>query len=176
MADLAHDFALDCTKLTAEVVSAFISNNSIQASALPELLRNVHATFLSLTTGRNDSSGAERTEQLTPAQIRKSIKPDALISFEDGKSYKSLKRHLTKLGMTPNDYRQKYGLPVDYPMVSASYSAQRSELARSLGLGQRRRKANQTPATASEKPGAEESSPAHEKSKRAGRPRKATAA
>ncbi len=76
----------------------------------------------------------------TPHQIRKSIQPDHLVSFEDGKSYKTLKRHLTRLGLTSDEYRQKWGLPHDYPMVAASYSERRSELARSAGLGQHRKK------------------------------------
>ena len=76
----------------------------------------------------------------TPAQIRKSVTPDALISFIDGKPYKTLRRHLTLRGLTPEQYRAKWGLAPDYPMTSASYSEQRSELARALGLGQQRRK------------------------------------
>ena len=82
---------------------------------------------------------ADQIEKPTPAQIKKSITPDALISFEDGKSYKTLRRHLTLRGLTPEAYRAKYGLSADYPMTAASYSAQRSELARALGLGNSRK-------------------------------------
>ena len=78
-------------------------------------------------------------EKLSAAEVRKSIKPDGLVSFIDGKSYKTLKRHVTGHGLTSADYRAKFGLPHDYPMVAASYAAQRSELARKLGLGQARR-------------------------------------
>ena len=77
-----------------------------------------------------------RSERPTPAQIRKSIRPDGLVSFIDGKSYKTLKRHLTKHGLDPQSYRDRFGLPSDYPTTSANYSAQRSALAKSLGLGQ----------------------------------------
>jgi len=81
----------------------------------------------------------DSVEKPTAAQIKKSITPDGLVSFEDGKSYKTLRRHLTIRGLTPEAYRAKYGLPVDYPMTAPSYSAQRSALAKSLGLGQFRR-------------------------------------
>ena len=99
--------------------------------------------------------GKEKTiehapEKMTPGQVKKSITPDGIVSFVDGKTYKTMKRHLTLHGLTPESYRAKYGLPVNYPIVSAAYSAQRSELARSLGLGQQRRKAIQKDAAADE--------------------------
>jgi predicted transcriptional regulator len=128
----------DYVALTSEVVSAYVSNNSIRPADLPELLSSVHAALSALTQG--GATDAVPVGKLTPAQIRKSITPDALISFEDGKLYKTLGRHLTIRGLTPEAYREKWGLPRDYPMVAASYSAQRSALAKSLGLGHKRRK------------------------------------
>ncbi|WP_236960559.1 MucR family transcriptional regulator [Methylobacterium durans] len=120
--------------LTAEIVSAFVSNNSVPAAELPALLASVHGTLKGLARGTSQAS-ADEVEKPTPAQIRKSVTPDALISFIDGKPYKALKRHLTRHGLDPYSYRQRYGLPADYPMVAASYAAQRSELARATGLG-----------------------------------------
>jgi predicted transcriptional regulator len=127
----------DITELAAEVVAAYVKNNSVSPSELPKLLTNVYAALNGLATGHSASAPAAETavEKATPAQIRKSITPDALISFVDGKPYKTLKRHLGKHGLDPHSYRQRYGLPNDYPMVTASYTAQRSALAKSIGLG-----------------------------------------
>ncbi|WP_283205814.1 MucR family transcriptional regulator [Methylobacterium cerastii] len=125
--------------MTADLVSAFVSNNNVPVSELPALIASVHAALAGL--GKEAPAEPAGPEKPTPAQIRKSVTPDALISFEDGKSYKTLRRHLTMRGLTAEGYREKYGLPADYPMTSASYSAQRSALAHSLGLGQMRRKA-----------------------------------
>lgn len=130
----------DFLGLTADLVAAYVTNNSIPASELPGLMAKVHASLSGLTHAASAEPG--KPEPLTPAQVRKSITPDALISFEDGKPYKTLRRHLTLRGLSPEAYREKWGLPADYPMTSASYSAQRSELARSLGLGQQRRKSS----------------------------------
>ncbi|WP_246691714.1 MucR family transcriptional regulator [Methylobacterium sp. WL12] len=99
---------------------------------------SVHAALAGL--GNEAAAEPAGPEKPTTAQIRKSVTPDALISFEDGKSYKTLKRHLTLRGLTPEGYRAKYGLASDYPMTTANYSAQRSALAHALGLGQQRRK------------------------------------
>ena len=119
--------------LTAEIVSAFVSHNSVQTTALPDLISAVHAALSGLNAPPEPVA-----DKPTPAvSIRKSITPDHLISLEDGKSYKSLKRHLSGRGLTPADYRQKWGLPSDYPMVAPNYAKQRSELAKSLGLGRK---------------------------------------
>ena len=123
-------------ELTADIVSAYVSKNSVR-------LRHGRADCLR-ASGPKGLSGpatpaADHVEKPTPAQIKKSITPDALISFEDGKPYKTLRRHLTLRGLTPEAYRAKHGLSADYPMTSASYSAQRSELARALGLGNNRK-------------------------------------
>jgi predicted transcriptional regulator len=158
--------AVDFIDLTANVVSAYVSKNSVRPNDMPELIASTHAALTGL--GQSTTTEAPETQKLTPAQIRKSITPDALISFIDGKPYKTLKRHLTGNGLTIEQYRERYGLPRDYPSTAASYSAMRAEFARSNGLGQQRRNAAPkavTPAeTVSEKP------------KRAGRPPKAKAA
>lgn len=140
MSENAETISTDYLEFAADIVAAYVSNNSIPVSELPSLIAGVHTALAGLSNGAAQTDDA-KVEKQTPAQIKKSITSDALISFEDGKPYKTLRRHLTLRGLTPEAYRAKHGLPADYPMTSASYSAQRSELARSLGLGQQRRKA-----------------------------------
>lgn len=169
--------AADYIELSGDIVAAYVSNNSIPASELGNLLASVHAAITDLAAGGSAPSKGAEIEKATSAQVKKSITPDALISFEDGKPYKTLRRHLAIRGLTPEDYRAKHGLPVDYPMVAAGYSAQRSELARALGLGQQRNgtaKAAQAKATHSDETASQ--APSEAKPKRAGRPRKAVAA
>ncbi|WP_246693323.1 MucR family transcriptional regulator [Methylobacterium sp. WL2] len=128
----------------------------------------IAATHAALSgIGQDSATAAPVADKLTPAQIRKSITPDALISFEDGKSYKTLRRHLTIRGLSPEAYREKWGLPRDYPMTAVSYSEQRSKLALALGLGNQRKKASPK--------AAEQAETVSNKPKRAGRPRKAKA-
>lgn len=130
-------------ELAADIVSAFVSNNSVPASELPSLIGSVHAAI------QNTGQPAAKQEEAKPTPavpIKKSVTPEFLISLEDGKHYKSLKRHLGKLGLTPEAYREKWGLPRDYPMVAPNYAARRSELAKSMGLGQQRSKAAQAKA------------------------------
>ena len=123
------------SELTAEIVSAYVSNNQCSTAELPAIMR---AVYLSLsTTGEKAAAPAKSAFLVTPAQIRKSISHDALISFEDGKPYRSLKRHLWTHGLTPNAYRAKWHLPEDYPMVASGYSETRSALARKMGLGRK---------------------------------------
>jgi predicted transcriptional regulator len=129
----------DNIALTADIVSAYVSNNHVAPGDLPALIATTHAALTGL--GKAEPAAAPAVEKLTPAQVRKSITHDALISFIDGRPYKTLKRHLTGHGLTIETYRERYGLPRDYPSTAAGYSAQRSELAKSLGLGQQRRKA-----------------------------------
>ncbi|AWN39596.1 MucR family transcriptional regulator [Methylobacterium durans] len=138
MSDTAEAASSNHLDLTVDIVSAYLSNNHASASDLPGLVASVHAALAGLS---QSAAPGEPEVKLTPAQIKKSITPEALISFEDGKPYKTLRRHLTIRGLTPESYREKWGLPRDYPMVSASYSEQRSSLAKSLGLGQQRNKA-----------------------------------
>lgn len=123
-------------ELTADIVSAFVSNNHIRPEELTALIGSVHAAIGSL--GKAPEPEGPAVEKLTPAQIKKSITPDALISFLDGKAYKTLKRHLSKHGLDPASYRTRYGLPVDYPMVASSYSEARSAISRSTGLGRKK--------------------------------------
>ncbi len=119
--------------LTADIVSAYVANNNVSATELPALIQ---ATFTALS--KAGAPQAPEPSPPTPAvPIRKSVTHEHLISLEDGKPYKSLKRHLTTLGLTPEDYRAKWSLPKDYPMVAAAYSEQRSNLAKSLGLGRK---------------------------------------
>ncbi|MFE1601982.1 MucR family transcriptional regulator [Methylobacterium sp. ID0610] len=128
---------VDLSGLTSDIVSAYVSKNNVPSAELPALIRSVYDTLCNI--GKPAAPAADEAPKATPAQVRKSITVDHLISFIDGKPYKSLKRHLTKHGLTPEEYRTKFGLPRDYPMVAESYAKQRSELARSLGLGQIRR-------------------------------------
>ena len=125
--------------MTADIVSAYVSNNRVAPAELPALIASIHATIAQVVAGPAASADTGASKA-TPAEIKRSITADTLISFEDGKPYKTLRRHLTLRGLTPEAYRAKYGLPSDYPMTSAAYSAHRSELAKSLGLGQQRRK------------------------------------
>ena len=138
-------------ELTADIVSAYVSNNSVQAADLPVLLNSVYAALTKTTQGRKEEPKAE----LVPAvSVRKSVTPDAIICLEDGKSFKSLKRHLhTTYDMTPEQYRVKWSLPVDYPMVAPNYAKARSELAKTMGLGQQRMK-NSAPVEAAANDGA----------------------
>jgi predicted transcriptional regulator len=123
--------------LASEIVSAYVSHNHVQSSDLPKLLNDIHDTIRGIRVADRSAPAAKAT----PHEIRRSITPDFLISFEDGKPYKTLRRHLTLRGLTAEAYRAKWGLAPDYPMTAQSYSEQRSQLARSLGLGQSRGKA-----------------------------------
>lgn len=122
--------------LTAEVVTAYVSNNHIQPSDLPEMLTNIYRVMWDIESKRRP---IELPPKLTPQEIERSITKEFLISFEDGKPYKTLRRHLAMHGLTPDAYRAKWGLDASYPMTSPSYSERRSELARALGLGKMHR-------------------------------------
>jgi predicted transcriptional regulator len=118
-------------ELTADIASAYVSNNTVAASELPGLIKAVFGAL----TGVGESDPAEPQAPAVP--IRKSITPDYLICLEDGRRFKSLKRHLrSKYALSPEDYRAKWALPKDYPMVAPAYSAARSSLAKQIGLGQ----------------------------------------
>ena len=119
--------------MTAEIVAAYVGNNSVSADQLPGLIQQVHGAL----KGVGSPAEAPATPQAPAVPVRKSINPDFLVCLEDGRKFKSLKRHLrTKYGMSPEDYRAKWGLPKDYPMVAPSYAEARSQLAKSMGLGQ----------------------------------------
>jgi predicted transcriptional regulator len=121
-------------ELTADIAAAYLSANTVPAGDLPGLIQTIHQALSGVSSGA-PAPAAEPAKPAVP--VKKSITPDYLISLEDGKKYKSLKRHLrTKYNMTPDEYRSKWGLPKDYPMVAPNYAKARSEMARSMGLGQ----------------------------------------
>ncbi|MDP4026579.1 MucR family transcriptional regulator [Methylobacterium sp. NEAU 140] len=114
----------------------YVSNNHVAPADLPALIARVHAAISGLCAGAAGADPAEaEVEKPSAAQIRKSVRPDGIISFIDGRAYKTLKRHLTAHGLDPMGYRARYGLPDDYPMVASAYSERRSSLAKSIGLG-----------------------------------------
>jgi predicted transcriptional regulator len=123
--------------LTANIVSAYLSNNPTPASEIPNLISQIHAALLRVS-GRVETLA----EPAKPAvSVKKSMTPDYLVCLEDGKRFKSLKRHLrTQYNMTPEQYRDKWGLPADYPMVAPNYAVARSDLAKKMGLGQQRQR------------------------------------
>ncbi len=126
-------------EMTAEVVASYVTKNHVRASELPDLISTIHASLAGMGSA---SDATPETAKLTPpVSIKKSVTDDYLISFEDGKRYISLKRHLSTRGLTPDEYRTKWDLPADYPMVTANHSARRSEMAKINGLGAWRRKA-----------------------------------
>ena len=122
-------------EVTSEVVAAYVAKNHLQPSELPSLIASVHAAFGGLGKPVEPEVSAEPLKPAVP--VKKSITDEYIISLEDGRKLKSMKRYLAGLGMTPADYRSKWGLPTDYPMVAPAYAAKRSELAKSLGLGRR---------------------------------------
>lgn len=125
-------------ELAADIVSAYVSNNSVPANDLPSLISDVHAALLRVTSG----SAVVTSEAPKPAvPAKKSITREYLVCLEDGRKFKSLKRHLrTQYNMSPDEYREKWGLPPDYPMVAPDYAKARSNLAKQMGLGQQRRR------------------------------------
>jgi predicted transcriptional regulator len=124
-------------ELTAEVVSAYVSNNSVAAGDLSGLINDV---YLALTRVGSAPAAAPVEPQKPAVNPKKSITPDYIICLEDGKKFKSLKRHLsTTFGLSPEQYREKWGLPADYPMVAPNYAEARSRLAKEMGLGQKRK-------------------------------------
>lgn len=120
-------------ELTAEIVSAYVSNNPVARTDLPDIVKSVFEALGNVGAPQEPEAPA----LVPPVSVKKSITPDHLISMEDGKPYKSLKRHLNVRGLTPAEYRQKWNLPADYPMTAANYSAARSALAKKLGLGRK---------------------------------------
>lgn len=123
--------------LTADIVAAHVSNNSVAVNDLPQLIQNVHGAL----SGLSGAAAAPEAKPEPRVSIRSSIKPDYIVCLEDGKKLKMLKRHLmTHYQMTPDQYRQKWGLSPDYPMVAPNYAEQRRTLAKSIGLGTKRRK------------------------------------
>jgi predicted transcriptional regulator len=130
MADASNTKEL--LNLTTEIVAAHVRNNSVSQSELPDLIRTVHTALSEVSTGSTEG-------RPTPAvSVRRSVNPDYIVCLEDGKKLKMLKRHLkTAYNMTPEEYRDRWGLPADYPMVAPNYARQRSALAKKIGLGRR---------------------------------------
>jgi predicted transcriptional regulator len=121
----------EALELTTEIVSAYVSNNPVQSGEIANLIRDVHATLQGLS---GDEKQAPDAKPAIP--VKKSVTDDYIICLEDGKKFKSLKRHLrAKYDMTPDEYREKWNLPFDYPMVAPSYARKRSQLAKKMGLG-----------------------------------------
>jgi predicted transcriptional regulator len=123
-------------ELTSEIVANYVANNTVSIDELPALIRTISQTLNSL--GQAAPALEPEVEKPSASQIKKSIRPDGLVSFVDGKPYKTLKRHLAKHGLTIAEYKDKYGLPKDYPSTSPEYSAKRSAMAKTLGLGRQR--------------------------------------
>ncbi|MFN3958951.1 MAG: MucR family transcriptional regulator [Parvularculaceae bacterium] len=122
----------DTLHLATDIVAAFVSNNAVSADKLPALLQDIHDAVRALASGGTASAGS----QAPAVPVKKSITPDYIICLEDGKKLKMLKRYLrTQYGMSPEDYRRKWGLPADYPMVAPNYSVRRSNFAKEIGLG-----------------------------------------
>ena len=129
--------------LTADIVSAHVSNNSVQSTELPGLIQSVYSSL----AGLGGAVTVVEEKPVPAVSIRSSVKPDYITCLEDGKKLKMLKRHLmTHYGMTPEDYRAKWGLPADYPMVAPNYAAQRRDLAKKIGLGTKGRGGGRKPA------------------------------
>ena len=127
-------------EMTADIVSAYVGNNSVTAADLPALIQSVHRALAAISSG---SEAAEAAPKEPAVPVRRSVTPEHLICLEDGRKFKSLKRHLrTKYNMSPEEYRAKWSLPKDYPMVAPNYAKARSELAKQMGLGQGGRQAS----------------------------------
>ncbi|SDR63849.1 transcriptional regulator, MucR family [Rhizobiales bacterium GAS113] len=154
---------LDMIPLSADIASSFVSKNKLPPADISILIRDIHAALSSLGEGKSET----RPENLVPAvPIKNSVKPDYIVCLEDGKKFQSLKRHLrSSFNMTPDEYRKKWGLKHDYPMVAPAYAARRSELAKSMGLGNLRQKAKATEVVA--KAAAATKKPARKKAKTA---------
>jgi predicted transcriptional regulator len=128
-------------ELAADIVSAYVSNNPVPANELSSLIQEVHTALLRVTSGGPAAPVASEAQKPAIA-VKKSLNNDYIICLEDGKKFKSLKRHLrTQYNMSPEEYREKWGLPPDYPMVAPNYAKARSNLAKQMGLGQQRKRA-----------------------------------
>src|SRR5690606_10023506 len=122
-------------ELTADVVAAYVSNNPVQVADLPNLIGDVHSALARIGTTVEEAPAEKQKPAVNP---KRSVHDDYIICLEDGKKFKSLKRHImTHYGLTPEQYREKWGLPADYPMVAPNYAAARSELAKKMGLGRK---------------------------------------
>jgi len=170
---------VDLRKLVADVAAAYFSNSHVTAAEIPAVINHIASSLSAVGAPAVEAAPEEAAPvKMTPAQIRKSITRDAIISFEDNKPYKTLRRHLAVRGLTPEQYREKWGLPKDYPMVSPAYSEARSSMAKALGLGARgaqARTAAAAPAAAAAAAPAAKAAPQKSKAAPARRGRKAAA-
>ncbi len=133
-----NQYKSEVVELTADIVAAYVGNNAVPTTELPNLISDV---FNALANAMAGTTEKEPVEEKPAVPVRRSVTPDAVICLEDGKKFKSLKRHLrTHHNMTPEEYREKWGLGADYPMVAPNYAEARSSLAKKMGLGQRRRR------------------------------------
>ncbi|MBX9932250.1 MAG: MucR family transcriptional regulator [Methylobacterium sp.] len=131
------DTSTDYVGLTVDIVSAYVSNNPVPPGELPNLINRIHTSLLQVAGGAVETVSTEPQQPAVP--IKKSVTPDHIVCLEDGRVFKSLKRHLrAKYDMSPEQYRAKWGLPPDYPMVAPNYAKARSDLAKAIGLGQTR--------------------------------------
>ena len=127
----------EIVELTADIVAAYVGNNAVPSSDLPSLINDVHRALAGAVAGLNDKPAVDAKPAVP---VRRSVTPEYIVCLEDGKKFKSLKRHLrTHYNLTPEQYREKWNLPIDYPMVAPEYAKARSALAKKMGLGQRRR-------------------------------------
>lgn len=133
MTDQTDTDGSDLVELTADIVSAYVSNNPIPVTGLADLIASVHSSL----SGLGQGSAVPAEAQVPAVNPKKSVFPDYIVCLEDGKKFKSLKRHLALHGLTPDEYRARWGLKPDYPMVAPNYAAQRSELAKASGLGRK---------------------------------------
>jgi predicted transcriptional regulator len=138
------DEQTNAIEMTTDIVSAYVGNNSVSVTDLPGLIQSVHSALKGVSGGVVEAPAPAQAPAVT---VRKSIQPDHIVCLEDGRKFKSLKRHLrTKYNLSPEEYRAKWGLQKDYPMVAPDYAAARSALAKSMGLGQGGRQAAKAPA------------------------------
>lgn len=157
MADETPERALNSIELATEITIAWLGNPNTRVSAdeVPTFLKSMHIALGELSGAPAVASAEEATPEHVPAvPVRNSVKPDYILSLIDGRKLKSLKRHLSVNGLTPKEYRERYGLKADYPMVAANYAAQRREVAKKIGLGRKGRDAQKAvaPPTPAEKP------------------------
>ena len=135
-AEMTDNTSTELLEMTADIVASFVANNVVSTSELPDLIERVHATIIALAD--EHSSGGARPDPAVP--IAKSITPDHIICLEDGRKLKMLKRYLrSRYDLTPDQYRTRWGLPADYPMVAPNYAKRRSEFAKEIGLGKKRK-------------------------------------
>jgi predicted transcriptional regulator len=131
--------ATNYIELTADIVSAYVANNTVPQGDIPSLISDIHSALVRVSAGQDIPVVSEPAKPAVP--VKKSITSDYIICLEDGKKFKSLKRHLrTAYNMSPEQYREKWGLPQDYPMVAPNYAEARSQLAKQMGLGQKRKR------------------------------------